>query len=82
MVECQIAKQCPYYTARDGQQAISAWLRSQYCRGNFAQCARHTVHEVMGQEYVPADLFPNEQARAHQILSRANLYRGGVRRPV
>lgn len=82
MVECRIAKKCPFFKAEDGQQAISAWLRLQYCRGSFALCARHTVHEAMGQEFVPADLFPNEQVRAQKILSRENLYRGGVRKPV
>ena len=82
MAECKIAKSCPFYTGKDASQpaAVTNWLRTHYCRGNFAMCARHTVHEVMGMEYIPADLFPNEQVRAHEIVSSANRFRGGIRK--
>lgn len=82
MIECQIAKSCPFYkkSANSQQAAVSQWLKSQYCRGNFAMCARHTIHEAMGLEYVPADLFPNEVMRANQIVSQANRYKGSVRK--
>lgn len=76
MVVCKAAASCPFFS---GKAPVSEWLRYQYCHGNFAQCARHTVHESLGSEFVPADLFPNEQVRAHQILSRANLSRGSIR---
>jgi hypothetical protein len=82
MSECRIAKTCPFYNNQANKQAksLSEWLRYQYCRGNYAMCARHTLHEAMGQDLVPADLYPNEQLRAQQILWRANLQRGGIRR--
>lgn len=82
MIECQIARSCPLYRGQKDSQtaAVSNWLKTQYCRGNFAMCARHTVHEAMGQEYIPADLFPNELIRANQILSQANRYKGSVRK--
>jgi hypothetical protein len=82
MVECRIAKSCPFYTDQRGSQPANVrdWLRVHYCRGNFSMCARHTIHEAIGQEYIPTDLFPNELIRAHQILSQANRYRGGVRK--
>ena len=50
------------------------------CRGNFSLCARHAVHEALGQEHVPADLFPSEQVRVQQILGNANYQRGGLRK--
>lgn len=82
MAECLIAKNCPFYKNGTNSQmtAVSNWLKSHYCRGNFAMCARHTVHEAMGQEYIPADLYPNEQVRAYQIVSQANRYKGGIRK--
>ena len=87
MTECQIAKSCPFYTGKaqaqptsSGFAAVSKWLRSNYCKGNFSMCARNTVVEAMGQEYLPADLFPNEQARAVQLISQANRLRGGIRK--
>ncbi len=80
MAECQIAKNCPLYRSDATSQSVSRWLKSHYCRGNFVLCARHTVHEAMGQEYVPADLFPNEQIRAHEIVSQADRFRGGHRK--
>ncbi len=81
MAECRIAKNCPLYRSQPNNQAnaVSNWLRTHYCQGNFSMCARHTIHEAMGQEYVPADLFPNEQARANQIVSQANRFKGGHR---
>ncbi len=81
MTECQIARSCPLYRGQKDSQtaAVSNWLKTQYCRGNFALCARHAIHEAMGQEYVPADLFPNEQVRANQIVSQANRFKGGHR---
>ncbi len=78
MAECRIAKNCPLYCSQ--ANAVSNWLKIHYCRGNFAMCARHTIHEAMGQEYVPADLFPNEQVRAHQIVAQADRFRGGHRK--
>ncbi len=82
MTECRIAKSCPLYHSQANNQAsaVSNWLKSHYCRGNFALCARHTIHEAIGQEYVPADLFPNEQARAQQIVSQADRFKGGRRK--
>ncbi len=82
MAECRIAKSCPLYHSQANSQAsaVSNWLKTHYCRGNFALCARHTIHEAIGQEYVPADLFPNEQARAQQIVAQADRYRGGRRK--
>ncbi len=82
MAECKIAKNCPLYCSQTNSQtaAISKWLQSQYCRGNYAMCARHTVHEAMGLEFIPADLFPNELIRAHQIVSQADRFRGGHRK--
>jgi hypothetical protein len=82
MAECRIAKSCPFYTGQaiDSTAAISKWLRDHYCQGNSAICARHTIHEAIGQEFVPADLYPNEQVRAFQILSQANRHRGWSRK--
>ncbi len=82
MAECKIAKNCPLYRSQANSQnaAVSNWLKNQYCRGNFAMCARHTVHEAMGLEFIPADLFPNERARAHEIVSQADRFRGAHRR--
>jgi len=82
MAECRIAKSCPLYRSQANNQpaAVSNWLKTHYCRGNFAMCARHTIHEAIGQEFIPADLFPNEQARAYQIVSQANRVSGAHRK--
>ena len=82
MAECHFAESCPFYQggASVPSKTVSAWLRYQYCRGNFVMCARYTVHEALGQGDVPADLLPNEVISAQQILSRANLRRGFLRK--
>ena len=82
MADCKIAPNCPYYNGQATRQApnVSSWLRYQYCHGNFSLCARHAVHEALGQEHVPADLFPSEQVRVQQILGNAYYQRGGLRK--
>jgi hypothetical protein len=82
MAECKIAKSCPLYRSETNSQgaAVSNWLKNHYCRGNYAMCARHTVHEAIGQEFIPADMYPNEQARAIQIVSQADRFKGAHRR--
>jgi hypothetical protein len=82
MAECKISKNCPLYQNQTNSQtaAVSTWLKNHYCKGNFAICARHTVHEAIGQEYIPSDLFPNERARAAQIVSQADRSKGALRR--
>ena len=41
------------------------------CRKSKTDCARYMICERMGQQSVPADLFPNDRARAFDVLGKA-----------
>ncbi|MFZ5775940.1 MAG: hypothetical protein ACOY3Z_10700 [Thermodesulfobacteriota bacterium] len=61
MQECAMLEQCPFLaTLVGGEGELLDHFLSLYCRGDFAQCARHEAAREMGAEQVPLDLFPNE----------------------
>jgi hypothetical protein len=39
-----------------------------YCKGEFGNCARMIIVKALGREKVPADLFPNQAAKALDIV--------------
>ena len=44
-------------------------FKTRYCLGDYVKCARHQVKDALGKPAVPADLYPNMQDRAHQIIA-------------
>ena len=52
----------------ENMPAVAELLKSQYCRGVFAECARFRVAARLGGGNVPCDLYPNNAARAEKIL--------------
>ena len=62
MIHCRLAKQCVFFTGRDEGVEMRNYLTGLYCAGNFNDCARYRTMLKMGQELVPDDLFPNEEA--------------------
>ena len=42
--------------------------RNRYCLEDSAHCARYQVASVLGEDAVPADLFPHETARAADVV--------------
>lgn len=72
MPECVCLPKCPFFHDQMADMpAMSDMLKHRYCLGDSAHCARHMVFEAMGREAVPADLFPNEIARAEAVLATA-----------
>jgi hypothetical protein len=39
-----------------------------YCQQDFEKCARYQVVQRLGREFVPPNLYPNEQERAGQLI--------------
>lgn len=73
MSECICLPKCPFFNGRM-QEKFSVVLEAQkrrYCLGENAACARYRVFQKLGREAVPADLFPNQVARAREILAQA-----------
>ena len=69
MADCECLAACPFFNDRmTGMPAMAEIMKKQYCRGDFANCARFTIREKLGKDKVPSDLFPNQMDRARQLI--------------
>ncbi|MCK5708073.1 MAG: hypothetical protein KAI43_10510 [Candidatus Aureabacteria bacterium] len=74
MAEGEILKSCPYKEdtfLQDQLVKMPAFIKSikkDYCEGNFIECARYMVLKALGEENIPANLFPNDQKGAKEII--------------
>jgi hypothetical protein len=70
MADCERLHSCPFFT---GQMAtmpsVADLMKKSFCLGDKKQCARYQVASAGGP--VPADLYPNDRARAQHILHGA-----------
>ena len=71
MAECPLLTRCPFFyllhLEMSGRMADVYTRR--YCTGDSSQCAIYMVFIVLGEEGVPADLFPSQRKRAQRIIS-------------
>ena len=69
MAECKSLSTCPFFNDRMANMpSKSILIKKKYCMGSNEKCARFMVASVMGKEKVPADLYPEEDERAEEIL--------------
>lgn len=67
--DCVKLSKCPFFHDKMANMPSMADLMKQnYCQGDWSRCARYRIFNDLGNEYIPADLFPNEQDRATQVL--------------
>lgn len=70
MNECDMLATCPFFNDRMAEKPATAGLfKNRYCLGDSSNCARHMVFKALGREAVPADLYPNQQERAQELLA-------------
>jgi len=70
MADCPMLEKCPFFHDRMAEMPTMANLyKTRFCKGEFPTCARHLVLTGLGREHVPADLFPNQNDRAQEILA-------------
>jgi hypothetical protein len=70
MSECECLVGCPFFHDRMPiESGLGIVYKMNYCIGDFTKCARHIVVQVLGKERVPADLYPNQQARVAEIIA-------------
>lgn len=66
---CDFMDSCTFLSEQMGDMPRMADVyRVRYCNGDPALCARRMVLENVGASGLPADLFPNDRARAIDIL--------------
>lgn len=70
MTECESLKACPFFNDElANMPKMAETIKTNYCRADFVSCARFMVSKALGKEFVPRDLFPNQSARAKEIIS-------------
>jgi len=73
-MSCERLATCIFFNDQMATIPLAADLyKATFCKGDFSACARYLVLDALGPEGVPADLFPNEAERAHEILKCAKL---------
>lgn len=71
MPECPSLAKCPFFNDQMRElSAIKELLKRKYCLHDNSLCARFLVSMSLGREFVPADLIPNQEDRARQLISR------------
>lgn len=70
MSTCQLTPNCIFFNDRMADMpSMSEIYKNRYCRGDRSACARFIVFQSLGRENVPADLYPNDNARAEALLA-------------
>jgi len=69
-MECERLAKCPFFADKLPKMPnLAAIMKEKYCLGEKASCARY---QIAGAGLpVPPDLFPDENARASQIIQCA-----------
>ena len=72
MNDCECLATCPFFNDKMAQMpAMADMYKRNYCRGDSASCARHMVFEAFGPGTVPANLYPNQQEQAAELVANA-----------
>jgi hypothetical protein len=71
MAECELIKGCIFFNDKMAEMPSTAEIfKTIYCKGEFNNCARMIVVKSLGREKVPLDLFPNQAAKALEIVKK------------
>ena len=71
MANCEYLIHCPFFNDKMADMPATANLyKGSFCQGDNSQCARYMVVRALGKLKVPTDLFPNDAARAKEILTK------------
>lgn len=70
MIYCTLWEKCVFFAVREEREEMYEYFTKIYCTGDFHDCARYRAALDMGQELVPDEIFPNEEA-FHSLFSWA-----------
>ena len=69
MATCSKLETCAFYnTAFDEENVFAARLKQIYCIDREDICIRDIISELIGTEYVPDNLYPNDIEKGKIIL--------------
>jgi len=70
MADCECLERCPFFNDKMANMpSMADMLKSRYCKGDWASCARHRVFLALGEEAVSGDLYPNQAADADKLIA-------------
>jgi hypothetical protein len=71
MADCELLSKCIFFHDKMANMpATAASFKRKYCQGDNSNCARYMVFKALGREQVPADLFPNQEDRAKEVIAK------------
>ncbi|KPU44636.1 hypothetical protein OXPF_17220 [Oxobacter pfennigii] len=69
-MDCAKLQVCPFYNDRmPMERGIGSIFKKKYCKGNHHLCARYKIMCEAGESFVPANLYPNMQDIAENIIA-------------
>jgi len=70
MANCECLAGCPFFNDKmPDTEGLGAMIKKKYCQGDNSNCARYMIFKKLGKAAVPANLYPNMQDRANEILA-------------
>lgn len=71
MKECELTAGCIFFNDKmNNMPSMTTMMKSVYCKSDPDKCARLMIVKALGREKVPADLFPNENDKAGEIIRK------------
>lgn len=72
MAKCEIWEGCVFRNNRMPCDAsLAAIYKRHYCSGDYTNCARYMIYKTAGKDFLPVNLYPNQQDRAREIVAKA-----------
>jgi hypothetical protein len=68
MAKCNIAPKCSLYMKEEDSQISPLEYISQYCNGDYKDCARYKLVQALGTRYVPPGLQPHDSEQVRGII--------------
>ncbi len=69
MSDCEFLTHCPFFNDQlESMPGTATLYKRTMCKGTPESCARYMVRVRLGKGSVPRDLFPNDEARAQDLL--------------
>ena len=70
MNSCEMIERCIFFNDKMHDYPFAAeQMKKTLCLGDNGTCARYMVLDALGKDHVPADLFPNDVARAERVIA-------------
>jgi hypothetical protein len=69
VADCEHAENCvTFYEKLANMPSTSRLMRGAYCKGEYADCARYKVSQVLGWGKVPPGLSPSDDKFARELI--------------